>query len=563
LIGPFRETFALVLALIFVGIAIGTWFTRLLQLRLGHILTVNFLGLVWIIIATQAVVRFYAANYSGVVDSYILSLLLKVTTLSLLMGIPALTFGATIPSLITAQNNVAKESGQLLFLSSMANTTGFLLMLFLLHPYLDYGTIILTVIGLTSLALLIYLRFHKTTIVCVVFMLPIILWAYNSSWDENLLFLGHTAFHSREELDSTRQKLNLIDSFKGRQDVFAINRTRNGQAFFFINGYMSIDLENPAEQIVGAFSSLFSPRTDNALVLGTGSGATAGTVGLLFDHMDTVEINPAVLANLHRMRKYNFDIEHRQTVNIIQDDAMRYIKATDKKYSLIINTVTSPLYFSSTKLYTSDFLELIKRCLHSDGIYVTWIDYRIGDRGLDITLKTISQSFKNCWIGYLSPSYFLLICSPNEIALRQPRLVADNQRLSSHFYHKHGFISEWLPYLLLNTNVLDLIEDIHVPVNTLDYPSLEFEMARLRKRGINIFLNRLLGSISVDDIARVIEPVMEWNPDLLAIQASITTGNSIITTNWLYLLNRETADLRQLYDEAVNKRLLSSRKKNR
>ena len=106
-------------------------------------------------------------------------------------------------------------------------------------------------------------------------------------------------------------------------------------------------LDTPWEPLVGAFSSTFAPRPDKALVLGLGSGATASTVGLLFDKTTGVEINAAVLQNLHRMKEYNFDIENNPKVTIIHDDGIHFAKTSNEKFSLIINTVTTPLYFSS------------------------------------------------------------------------------------------------------------------------------------------------------------------------------------------------------------------------
>ena len=81
--------------------------------------------------------------------------------------------------------------------------------------------------------------------------------------------------------------------------------------------------------MVGALSAAFAPRTDEALVLGIASGATASTVGLIFDHVDAVEINAVVLENLFRMAEYNFDIENLPSVNIVHDDGIRFIKTTD------------------------------------------------------------------------------------------------------------------------------------------------------------------------------------------------------------------------------------------
>src|SRR5262249_4377435 len=157
-----------------------------------------------------------------------------------------------------------------------------------------------------------------------------------------------------------------------------------GRPHFFINGFISIGLDSPAEKLVGAFASLFAPRRDRALVLGVGSGATAGTVARLLDHMDGVAINAVVLPNLHLTAKYNFDLRQRANIELFHDDAIHHVKVSDQTYSLIVNTVTTPLYFSSSKLYTQDFFRLIKRRLAPDGVYMTWFDSRVGDRGADI-----------------------------------------------------------------------------------------------------------------------------------------------------------------------------------
>ena len=68
---------------------------------------------------------------------------------------------------------------------------------------------------------------------------------------------------------------------------------------------------------------MLSPRLDEALVLGMGSGGTAGTVALLFEQTDVVEINKVVLDNLHRMAEYNFEIESRPNIDIVHDDPDR------------------------------------------------------------------------------------------------------------------------------------------------------------------------------------------------------------------------------------------------
>jgi hypothetical protein len=360
-------------------------------------------------------------------------------------------------------------------------------------------------------------------------------------WDERLLYLGHTAFHSLEELEDERALLNSAETFKGRQDLFSIVWSDN-KPYFFINGYTSINMNSPAEKVVGAFSSVFAPRSDRALVLGLGSGATASTVGQIFDRTDVVEINEAVIANLERMRKYNFGIRDNPRVRVIHDDGIHYVKATDAEYSLILNTVTTPLYFSSSKLYTRDFLQFVRERLSPNGVYVTWLDSRVGDRGVDIMLKTLDDAFEQCAIGYVKEYYLLVLCSQVPLQANQPRVVADHPILGSYFLREFGIRPEWLPYELLRTNTHELVKGSDAPLNTLDRPALEFEMARLRKRGFGTFLDRLARGMRLSDVERSLAPMADWSPVHLVIHAELMLGDSPYTERWTELVRDVVVD---------------------
>ncbi|MEO1996170.1 MAG: spermine synthase, partial [Planctomycetaceae bacterium] len=395
------------------------------------------------------------------------------------------------------------------------------------------------VAGMTAGGVCLHGRFRPRPLMISAAWLTVIVGLWHQAWNENLLYLGHTAFHSTENLKEAREDLQHPQRFKGNRDVFAINWI-DGRPYFFINGYLSIPLSSPSEKIVGAFSSVFAPRNDRALVLGVGSGATAGTTGLLFDNVDAVEINPVVLENLDRMSEFSFDIRNNKQVRIIQDDAIHFAKSSSASYSLIINTVTTPLYFSSSKLYTRDFLDCVRQRLSPGGVYVTWVDSRVGDRGLDIVLKTISESFEHCAMGCVKSSYFLLLCSADPIQVRQPTLVADNPRLREYFLAEHGIVPSWLPYGLLLENAFVLRSDTEVATNTLDFPVLEFEMARLRQRGIAEFKKRLRSHMSVAESRNSLAGALDWDPHRLLFHVRELLGDSSITDRWATLVQRES-----------------------
>ncbi len=549
IMGPYRETFAVILFLVLLGIALGSLIVKRFRVSFPALMILNLAGLAWLLGGFTAVTELYAASYPTAVETYTGAVLLKTLTLAIIMGVPVITFGATIPALLKEQENVARESGQLLFVSSLANAFGFLILAFYLHERFDYGVLFLVIVGLSATALIVHQKKFNLKTVAVATLFLAAVGFHAGLWNEDLLYIGHTSYHSTEDLEEGRTNLRFPDRFKGPQDVFSITWFRN-RPYFFINGYISIPLDAPAEKIVGAFSSVFAPRNDRALVLGLGSGATANTVGLLFDHTDGVEINGVVLENLFRMKDYNFDIESNPKVSIIHDDAIHFVKAGTGTYSLIINTVTTPLYFSSSKLYTRDFIEAVKKRLAPDGVYMTWIDSRIGDRGVDILLKTLGQSFPYCILGAVRSAYFLLLCSREPLRAHQAGIVADNPLLGPYFLKQYDINPEWIAYGVLNTNATNLVGDRDVPINTLDYPALEFEMARLRKRGYRKFLYRLRDSMRLAPVREALTPMVDWNPFHLVLHLETLLEESRYIEKWKELVAEKVPDFEERYNAA-------------
>ncbi len=534
--GPFRESFALVLSLILLGITLGSWLVKRFELSFEHLMWWNLCGLLWLMLVGGGATYIYASLYPLTDESFWAMIILKWSMLVVLMFVPAITFGATIPALLSHNEEVSRESGALLFISALANVAGFLLMVFLLHRYLDYGVQLLIVGLISGAALFVCFAKNIRNIIILSLLLIGIGGAYAQKWDEDLLYLSYTNFKDVDDLVDARENVSFPDRYKGYQDVFSIN-WMDGDPYFFINGYISIPLNNPSEKEVGAISSLFSPRLDDALVLGLGSGATASTVGLFFDKTDVVEINPVVRENLFRMKPWHFSIEHNPNMNIIVDDAIHYTKATDKTYSLILNTVTTPLYFSSSKLYTTDFFRNIKGRLNDDGVYVTWMDSRIGDEGADIILRSLKKSFKHCAISYIKGAYFLLIASDKPLVMQQQKAVTENKILKKNLMDKHRIMSEWLPYHLMNTDVFALIGNQQGDVNTADYPALEFEMSRLQSNdGVPEFKSRLRASFDINQVKKAMMFVPNIFPADYLAQVEERLGDSSITRRWQKLL---------------------------
>ena len=127
----------------------------------------------------------------------------------------------------------------------------------------------------------------------------------------------------------------------------------------------------------------------------------------------------------------------------------------------------------------------------------------------------------------------MLLCSDQPIRVHHPRVVADNVELSDYFLGQYGIVPEWLPYALLDTETQPLLADKNGPLNTLDRPVLEFEMARLRDRGIPAFKAGLRARATMARHEAMLSPVMSWKPEEVVLNAEIYQGeDSTVTAHW-------------------------------
>jgi len=301
------------------------------------------------------------------------------------------------------------------------------------------------------------------------------------AWPEWMFSLEYQVFISPAAFAQTRASLEKAEVLKRFDSQISVVTSTAGVESLNINGYPSLIAYRgrtiPTEIVYGLVPTVFAPRRTNALVLGVGTGMTAGTVALLYDRMTAVEINPAMLELLPRWREHNFDLHARVNATRVLDDGLSFLARKGEPYDAILNTVTSPLYFSSSKLYTRDFFELVKSRLAPGGIYTAWFDSRATDEGARIIFATLAKSFTDCVFVYLRSGYCQVICSSQPIVARPLPEEA-----------WPAAIREKLARLSL-TPISRLVEALALPrhhlfdtdwgnrINTFDLPVLEYTMA--------------------------------------------------------------------------------------
>ncbi len=162
-----------------------------------------------------------------------------------------------------------------------------------------------------------------------------------------------------------------------------------------ING--KADASNAGDQdtqiLLGQIPMQINPESKNALVIGLGSGITAGQLSQYpLQNIDVVEIEPAVPAAARFFEKENHQALSDKRVKIIIDDARSYLNKTQKKYDLIVSEPSTPWISGISNLFTKEYFETTKNHLTHNGLMVQWLP--LAQLSLP-EVKTILATFKN------------------------------------------------------------------------------------------------------------------------------------------------------------------------
>jgi len=256
----------------------------------------------------------------------------------------------------------------------------------------------------------------------------------------------------------------LIADFKDGGRVLSLN---GYVSLRFINSYVTI-----RELVSGLIPVLFTESREKALVLGLGSGVTAGATAQMYKDTEVVEINPAIFKVVREFSKENLDVMNNAKV-VLQDGIIKLL-SSPKKYDTIVNTITSPYYFSSNKIWTKEIFKLISDKLKPGGVYASWVDTQHGEKGFTILENTLKTAFEECVYTFLYESYFAFVCSNDKLKI-QPKIeyTKSLKRVFKRFSKESEDIHSFLEKILISREFA--YKDTKVKtINSLNFPALEF-----------------------------------------------------------------------------------------
>ncbi len=545
---PHREVFAIAVMVTMFGLFLGAWGAFVIRIRFSTVLLLVPIVIGSIYSAYWPLLKLYQATASWDIGSELFVLIRKLVLSCLFALAPMCLFGAMLPTLMRNERAVARESGNLLFISSLANAAGYLCFVFVAHPFLKSSVVlvVIAIVALTGSGLITMLRWSKSqwvTVITGIVLITILL----SNWKERYFYLAQLA----QEITTEHE----VYVFKSGAESTTLLRAKDYEWVSY-NGHPSIFVShkgvvNSAEITSGVIATLTAPRLKRALVLGFGTGITAGTVSHYFERTDVVEINKAFYKMMPRLRHANMNIENNQHAMLHLGDGRTFLTTKHNEYDLIINSIPAPTYFSASKIYTVEFYEQVAEALRRDGIFCTWLSvFDMSKDGVMTILSALKSQFAYCDLRLLRGSYYMAVCSRERLRSRRfqdlPSKPIIEVTLQRHFPDIE--LNDYFNDILLSENIFNHFTPNVVHENTDDFPVLEFMLSQkyhTRTMGNDPFVQQQvlfninpLHGLELKDISRKVE------------RASVyyRLGSKFFDTNFVPLLIKEP-EVKEAWDE--------------
>ncbi|HMJ53400.1 MAG TPA: fused MFS/spermidine synthase [Polyangiaceae bacterium] len=198
---------------------------------------------------------------------------------------------------------------------------------------------------------------------------------------------------------------------------------------FIVNGKIDGSARgDAATQVMGGLlGGILHPGPKSALVIGLGTGSTAGWLGAVpeIDRVDVVELEPVIRAVAGACRSVNHDVLQNPKVRITIGDAREVLLTTRQTYDIIFSEPSNPYRAGIASLFTREYYEAIESRLSPDGLFLQWLQaYNVDGQAVRTIYATLASTFPTIDTWELAANDLLLVASRKPIAYDADKLRA-------------------------------------------------------------------------------------------------------------------------------------------
>lgn len=456
LLGSSVYSFATVLFLFLIALALGAWLVERFIERIGnHLLLI---ATAYFLSATYILITLYCADelpwlFISLIQSFSMSgvsfeatLAARMVMVATVMSVPALLMGMVFPILLGAKSmHKPKLVGTLYAMNTIGCVLGAWLTGFFLIPFLSRWTVsgiqmtmLISVILQVSIAMWLFSEWCRWFItdtstraivigiagfVLVAIMADVAL--FRPEWNPAVMSAGGTFFShadiARLDRESFLNSVGMSPSDERGPIVFyreGLNSTvtvaqddRRNVTYLKTDGKVEAALptdplvesqgaDTTTHLLLGALPVALSPAAaESVLIIGLGTGTTAGAA-LVNDRvrqLTVVELEPAVLAAAKFFSSSNGNpVQQGLRTRILVNDGRYVLTTRDTKYDAIECQPSDPWVAGSSDLFTQEFWTLARSRLNADGVMGQWVQlYSIKPAHFAMLCRTFQSVFPN------------------------------------------------------------------------------------------------------------------------------------------------------------------------
>lgn len=167
---------------------------------------------------------------------------------------------------------------------------------------------------------------------------------------------------------------------------------------FIVNGKADGHVTGDATTQVmsGLLAALLHEDPTSALVVGLGTGSTAGWLGAVpsIEVVDVVELEPSILRVARDCAAVNKAAMDNPKVHVQLGDAREALRTTSKRYDIIFSEPSNPYRAGISSLFTVEYYRSAAERLNPNGFFVQWLQtYEVDAFALSTAAVTLREVF--------------------------------------------------------------------------------------------------------------------------------------------------------------------------
>ncbi|HEV2847006.1 MAG TPA: fused MFS/spermidine synthase, partial [Thermoanaerobaculia bacterium] len=242
----------------------------------------------------------------------------------------------------------------------------------------------------------------------------------------------------------------------------------------------------PTQVMSGLVGSALHPNPKRVLVIGLGTGSTAGWLARVpsVERVDVVELEPAIEHVAKVLSKVNLDVLSNPKVHRYSGDGREFLLTTKEQYDIIFSEPSNPYRAGIASLFSQDFYRTAVGRLRPGGIFVQWLQgYEMDAHMLRIAYATLTSVFPSVesWHVHFADMLLIATAEPleHDFDRMRARMAQEPYRTAlARTWGVDGAEGFYAGFLAAPSFAEAVSEAAGTNVNTDDRSVLEFGFAR-------------------------------------------------------------------------------------